>query len=119
MEDKIKHPKMELRNGGLSSLVQPSDKALLSFFPSYNWKGVTVTDEQRKKVFEWLGIDVKDISCIEEAGASVNAMKHASFHGLRLLLFLAGNNLLEEGDDPVEWLSGVLANNGYDVEPWE
>lgn len=57
----------------------------------------------------------KDPQAFMQAGADVNALRHAEADGLRLLAWLARH--LQTGDDPVQVLVQMAIDAGWDVDP--
>ena len=99
------------------SLVEPRDEAMNQLLGYYTHGGIAISQDQLTKFARWLKMDPKDvharkkdhdIEAFVKTGNRRNVFRTAEHHGMRLIAFLAGRGLLEEGKDPVESLAEML-----------
>lgn len=116
--DMSKNNKLEPKDEELGmSLVEPKDHVSVKLLGGVSHKGLAITRDQAANLARWLEIDPKDVlerkdddgtKRLEKAGNWRNVSRHAEHHGMRLIAFLAGRRLLENGKDPVESLAEML-----------
>ena len=116
--DKIKYPVSKHSD---TRLVAPQDDELIAILGGYNWDNLTITTDEYRSICKWADINYKfketdAAKKLMEADASRAAMRHAQFHGMRMIAYIS--QFLEQGDDPVEWISGILSEMGFDAQ-WE
>lgn len=71
--------------------------------------------ERANKRAEQAWEDWKDPSALMQAGADVNAFRHAAADGLRMVAWIA--RYLTPGDDPLKALVQLASGAGWDVDP--
>jgi len=120
---KTKAPLWDESEFGSSVTVCPSDKAMLKLLGGcMSHHGVRITSDQYNQICKWADInnrfdDEDESKKLLEADAVRCAFTEAEAQGSRMVAFVA--KFLEKGEDPVQWLSGLLYDAGYDVECWE
>lgn len=122
MSDSEENPYLSLEMGPKSeatgtSLVEPKDDAMNQLLGYYRHGDIALSHDQVTKLARWLEMDPKDVhghkddhpmEVFVKTGNRRNLFRNAEHHGTRLIAFLAGRGLLENGKDPVESLAEML-----------
>jgi len=118
INDFVKHPRVDTERPGSASIAEPDDAWQIQLLGGVVWGAVALTPTQVSNIEKWCGVDPRrdEDNVLARAGTQRNVKRYTELHGMRLMAFLAGNNLLEEGEDPVKFLTGVLYDGGYDVK---
>lgn len=81
-------------------------------------EGLALTNDEVRYLREVYGYKLEDpdqeAADFFQAGADRNLIRHAQLDGLRLVAWLA--KYLQEGDDPLAYIVGVMADSGMEVD---
>jgi hypothetical protein len=121
MPEFIKCPRSNSTILGSTRIACPDDAWSIQLLGGAHAEGVTFTHDQKQGIEKWAGIDktIDGDNIMHQAGSFRNAARLAKIHGMRIMAFLAGNRLLEPGEDPVQFLAGALQEAGFDVPYWD
>lgn len=80
--------------------------------------GVALTRDEKRTIDQLYGFvpaERSDVAGFMQAGADVNAMRHAEADGLRMVAWLARR--CPPGEDPLKVLVQLAIEAGWDVDP--
>lgn len=94
-------------------IVAQEDSIMLDLLGGNYYEGVLMTRTQSERLAKFYGVDPKKhadtpAADLMEAGAWRDTFRAAHHDGLRLIAYLAGKGLLEQGVDPVVSLGTML-----------